>query len=255
MFCASIIGTLCSTITAVLMGYSKEDIDKGLYGFNGTLVGIGAVVFCGFSYISIIIIILGAALSTLIAYFFKKLRIPGYTFPFVLVVWVVILLSNAGYLPQPINKGASVATETFDFWSDLSYSIGQVMLQADSLLTGALFLLAIIIASRDLALYAIVGLTLSLLVALFDLFPVADINAGLYGYNAVLVAMALGAKSIQGFIKIALGVLLSILLQYIGINLGLSTLTAPFVFATWIVIGCSHLLERNKRKSSSLTDP
>ena len=36
----SVLGTVVSTLTASLSGYDKEDIRNGLYGFNGTLVGI-----------------------------------------------------------------------------------------------------------------------------------------------------------------------------------------------------------------------
>ena len=41
----SVLGTVVSTLTASLSGYDKEDIRNGLYGFNGTLVGIAIGVF------------------------------------------------------------------------------------------------------------------------------------------------------------------------------------------------------------------
>ena len=36
----AIAGTIVSTLTASLLKYNKRDIRDGLYGFNGTLVGI-----------------------------------------------------------------------------------------------------------------------------------------------------------------------------------------------------------------------
>src|SRR5574340_253212 len=36
---AATVGVITSTITAYLLGFSEEDIDAGLYGFNWTLVG------------------------------------------------------------------------------------------------------------------------------------------------------------------------------------------------------------------------
>ena len=41
----AIAGNVVSTLTACLSGYSREDIRNGLYGFNGTLVGIAIGVF------------------------------------------------------------------------------------------------------------------------------------------------------------------------------------------------------------------
>ena len=36
---AATVGVVTSTVTAYLLGFSEDDIDAGLYGFNGTLVG------------------------------------------------------------------------------------------------------------------------------------------------------------------------------------------------------------------------
>lgn len=45
----AIVGNVVSTLTACLSGYSREDIRNGLYGFNGTLVGIAIrSIYAGF---------------------------------------------------------------------------------------------------------------------------------------------------------------------------------------------------------------
>ena len=36
---AATVGVISSTAAAYLLGFSEDDIDAGLYGFNGTLVG------------------------------------------------------------------------------------------------------------------------------------------------------------------------------------------------------------------------
>ena len=38
-------GNIISTLTAYFSGYGRDDIKNGLYGFNGTLVGIAVGVF------------------------------------------------------------------------------------------------------------------------------------------------------------------------------------------------------------------
>ena len=45
---AATVGVISSTAAAYLLGFSEDDIDAGLYGFNGTLVG-PCLFFCFWS--------------------------------------------------------------------------------------------------------------------------------------------------------------------------------------------------------------
>ena len=56
----AIAGNVVSTLTACLSGYSREDIRNGLYGFNGTLVGIAIGVFMPVSVASLSLLVAGA---------------------------------------------------------------------------------------------------------------------------------------------------------------------------------------------------
>ena len=78
----AVCGNIISTLTAHFSGYKYDDIKNGLYGFNGTLVGIAVGVFLQLSVGSLIMLIIASALSTWIAYFFNQQRlIPGFTAP------------------------------------------------------------------------------------------------------------------------------------------------------------------------------
>ena len=70
----AIAGNVVSTLTACLSGYSREDIRNGLYGFNGTLVGIAIGVFMPVSVASLSLLVAGACLSTWIARLFGIYR-------------------------------------------------------------------------------------------------------------------------------------------------------------------------------------
>lgn len=84
----AVCGNIISTLTAYFSGYKHDDIKNGLYGFNGTLVGIAVGVFLQLSVGSLIMLIITSALSTWIAYFFNRQRLlPSFTTPFILVVW------------------------------------------------------------------------------------------------------------------------------------------------------------------------
>ncbi len=86
-------GNIASTLAAYLLGYSREDIRKGLYGFNGTLVGIAIGVFMRINIWSISLLLMGSALSSGIAQQFNRQnKLPGYTAPFILSVWILLIL-------------------------------------------------------------------------------------------------------------------------------------------------------------------
>ena len=61
---------------------------------------------------------------------------------------------------------------------------------------------------------------------------------GLMGYNGVLCAF--GFRRAKTWKKLLYGllcsVLLSVVLQFAGIKLGITTLTAPFVLSVWMIM-------------------
>jgi urea transporter len=125
---------------------------------------------------------------------------------------------------------------------------GQVMFQ-DNPVTGVLFLAAIawgsIVAGVPHVLLAgVLGVVASTLTAIWLSADTTALMAGLYGYNGVLVGLALATFLAQGpalWIYIALGAAVSTvatlgtasaLLRQVGVP----ALTAPFVAVTWIML-------------------
>lgn len=83
----AVVGNLISTLTAWLLGYDRQEIEDGLYGFNGTLVGIAVGVFMPVTVSSVLLLLFGSVLSTWIAHGFNcRNKIPGFTAPFILSV-------------------------------------------------------------------------------------------------------------------------------------------------------------------------
>lgn len=230
----AIAGNIVGTISAILLKYSKEDIQNGLYGFNGTLVGIAVWFFFEVNVYTFLAIIVGAMLSAVIMHEMNK-RIPAFTAPFVISAWIVIFgikMFNSAFflsttlLPQNIS---------FNLFSAISMGAGQVMFQV-SMVAGIIFFLAILVNSRVAAIYAFYGSLLGGLFAMLLALPVNMINIGLFGYNAMLCGIALGTKKKNGFILATFAILLSVLLNYGLDKVGIITLTAPFVIATWATL-------------------
>lgn len=234
---AALIGTLTSTFAALLLNYSKKDIQNGLYGFNGALTGIAAWYFFEPSANSLLALVLGALLSTLVMRYLKKI-IPPFTAPFVLVTWLLIY-TLVFVFQFPLNSSSSPTLISVDLFVATSHSFGQVMFQ-ENIITGLFFLLAITINNRLMAVYALYAAVLASLTAWLLAVPYTEINAGLMGYNAILCAIALAGKNRTDMLWITAAIILSTLLNIALATTGIITLTAPFVLVTWIILNIKN---------------
>lgn len=230
---AALFGTIISTTTARILKYPKEDTQNGLYGFNGTLTGIAVLCFFEINAATILAIIIGAALSTFIMHYLKKIT-PPFTAPFVIATWFVIY-SLLFVFKFPLLSSSELTGNVINILSASSNSLGQVMFQKN-VITGLFFLLAIFINNKMMAVYAVYAAVLGSLTGLLFLAPISVVNEGLMGYNAILCAIALTGKRWKDFLWITIAIILSTLLN-IGLAMtGIITLTAPFVVTTWVVL-------------------
>ena len=231
----ALLGCLVSRAVASLWRDTKSEIADGLYGFNGTLVGIAIGVYWEISWLSILLLVIGAALSTWLARAFRRhTQLPGLTAPFIIAVWALLLVSLLAPQGVGLLDSATQLEEGLPLWRMLGValgdSIGQVMFQAN-VLTGVLFFLAIAWESRSKALYALLGALVPMLVIPFV--PEAVWREGLLGYNAVLCAIYWAGTGERRLLYALLSVVLSVLLELLALYAGLIPLTAPFVLSVW----------------------
>lgn len=230
---AALFGTMISTGIAQVLKYSKEDIENGLYGFNGTLVGIAVLFFFDISLVTVFVLILGSILSTLVMSFLKRIM-PPFTAPFIIVTWIILYLLLFAF-KIPLLPSLAPTDSAIALVSASSNSFGQVMFQENNI-TGLFFLLAILINNRLMAIYAIYASILGSLTGWLLSESTIAINAGLMGYNAILCAIALTGKRWSDFLWISFAIVCSTLLNIGMAKTGIITLTAPFVLATWLVL-------------------
>ena len=231
----ALLGCLVSRATASLWRDTKSEIADGLYGFNGTLVGIAIGVYWEISWLSLLLLVIGAALSTWLARAFRRhAQLPGLTAPFIIAVWALLLVSLLAPQGVGLLDSATLLEEGQPLWRMLGValgdSVGQVMFQAN-VLTGLLFFLAIAWESRRKALYALLGAVVPMLVIPFV--PEAVWREGLLGYNAVLCAIYWAGTGERRLLYALLSVVLSVLLELLALYTGLIPLTAPFVLSVW----------------------
>ncbi|MBC8594538.1 urea transporter [Oscillospiraceae bacterium N12] len=240
----AISGNIISTLTACLSGYGRDEIKNGLYGFNGTLVGIAVGVFMHLTISALILMVIASCISTWIARLFNVLQsLPGFTAPFILVVWVLLGFCTL-FAPDMlfVSKTKVLTCQNIHFFQAFSTGIGQVMFQGN-IITGLFFLMGIFVNSRNAAIYTILGALLPILLAVLLGVDSESLNIGLMGYNGVLCAIALGDKTWKGCVWASCAVLLSVILQILGIYLGIITLTAPFVLSVWLVMGIQKIMK------------
>ena len=230
---AALFGTIISTITALVLKYPKEDIENGLYGFNGTLTGIALLCFFEVDLLICIALIIAAVLSTLTMFYLKKI-IPPFTAPFVLVTWL-FTYTLMYFFNYPLITSSESSLNDIHVLAASSNSFGQVMFQ-ENVITGLFFLLAILVNNKLMAIYAAYAAILGSLMSWLMVGNIIEINSGLMGYNAILCAIALVGKKWSDFLWISIAIILSTLLNKGLMMLGLITLTAPFVLITWGIL-------------------
>ncbi|WP_274596320.1 urea transporter [Staphylococcus delphini] len=95
---AAMIGSVISLLTARFFNYTDEEIHSGLAGFNPVLIAIDLTLFLLWSWQSILVILISIVLAMPIAQaiknFLKPFRLPELTTPFVIITWVVLLMSQ-----------------------------------------------------------------------------------------------------------------------------------------------------------------
>ena len=194
----AVFGNAIGSLTAYLSHYQHDDIKNGLYGFNGTLVGIAVGVFLELSIGSLILLVVAAACSTWIAGFFNRRRLlPGFTAPFILAVWGMIGVCSL-LMPDLLSvPGATIDdTHHINYFQAFSLGIGQVMFQGETVIAGLCFLSGILINSGVGALYAVAGALIPIPLAMLLDVDASSLNAGMMGYNGVLCAIAMGGVEI-----------------------------------------------------------
>ena|SRR3989304_4623465 len=237
----AVIGLLAGTFTALLFKYKRDDINNGLYGYNGALVGLATVYFFGFNVSAIIALFFGAVLSSIIMNFMTKRKLPPFTAPFIISTWIVMAIVLTLKI-MPLKAAQLPDASNLEIIPALSRGIGQVMFQ-ENIFTGIILFIGILVCSRISALYALLGTGIGVIVACVCSFPLSMITAGLFGFNGVLCGIAFSNKKWSALILATTSIVISIFLIYGMVNLGIITLTSPFVLSTWLVL----LLEKRFR--------
>lgn len=196
--------TLVATIIAYIFRIPNGLIRAGLYGFNAALAGLAIpVLIFPNSSITLELLLYSALaaiftvlLTAALGQMFLKWDIPTLALPYSITLFIFIPASvilrglNASPPVAAIIEMAGAHTQNIwtigEFLTATVNGISQVI-WVDNILSGILYLIAVIIASRIDTISTIIGALVSTLVAIALGLPKESVIIGLYGYNAVLL--------------------------------------------------------------------
>src|SRR3989339_2015324 len=243
----AVVGVLTGTFTALLFKYKRDDINNGLYGYNGALVGLATVYFFGFNVSAIIALFFGAVLSSIIMHCMIKRKLPPFTAPFIISTWIVMAIILTLHI-IPLQSAQLPNASNLEIIPALSRGIGQVMFQ-ENIFTGIILFVGILVCSRISSFYALLGTGIGVVVAFMCSFPLSMITAGLFGFNGVLCGIALSGKKWHHVILAIASIVVSVFIMFGMSRLGIITLTSPFVISTWLILLLSNALRYRLRSA------
>jgi urea transporter len=251
----AVAGLFISTFTALLLRAEDVSVKQGLFGLNGILVGAAVPTYLASHPTMWADIVIGAAVSTVMTMAVGKVvktwGLPGSTAPFVFTTQLLLLAAyafarvpissmTASALPMPASSPGAWPSLT-NIFNILARNVSQIYL-IGNVVTGALFLFAIAINSLRGAVFAVLGSFLSIVVAVGFGASGDSINAGLYGFCAVLTAMAVGAVlnppstgvTLYAILATIFAVIVQAAMNTAMAPIGIPPLTFPYVLTMWL---------------------
>ncbi len=255
----AVVGLAVGTGAAYLLGVDPTTLRQGMYGFSPLLTGAALPTFLGNRPSTWVLLVLGAAVTTVVTLaignVFTTWNVPALTFPFVLTTWILTLAAyqffraNVGSLPAPAlptalgPDAARFGIDAGSLVTAMLNGVSQVFL-IGNWVSGLLILVALAVNSRWAAGLAAAAAVASTLVAIAFGADATTIGEGLWGYSAVLTAIALGCVFFRPSGRVLLYALLGTVftvfvqaaLDTVVAPYGVPTFTAAFVFATWLFL-------------------
>ncbi|NVO19519.1 MAG: urea transporter [Bacteroidetes bacterium] len=279
-----LIAVLTANFTAYLIGFNRNNILAGVYGFNAVLVGLGIGVYFQFSLVLLILIIFAALLTLFLTLFFEgvigKYGLPFLTLSFLFTFWLVTLaarrytqlnLSERGIFTynEFYYWGGFAMVKAYDWFNDLKLplalstyfkSLSAILFQYH-LLPGILIGIGLIYYSRIAFVLSLLGFYSAYLFYHFIGADFNELNYSYIGFNFILTAIAIGgffiiSSRISFLWVILLTPIISILLSSSSEFLGyfqLSTYSFPFNIVVILFLYMLRFREKPDKKLELVT--
>lgn len=222
---------LLINLTAYFIGFNKEEIKNGFFGFNSLFLGLALGYEFSFNTAFIVLFITAVLSLLLITVWLKGLfanyNLPFLSFPFILTYWIISLtasnFSNIVLSESQVYIINEAVRNQSSIWYQAVHLLDNVQLFPlaliyfktlsgtffqDSVLGGILLAFGLLYFSRIAFSLSVIGLTLAYF--FYSIFgaDVADLNYNLFGANFIFLAIAIGCFFIipnaQSYIAVAI---------------------------------------------------
>ncbi len=279
---SGIIAVITSNILAFIMGYNKETIKKGLYGFNSLLTGLGTGLLFQPSYELLIMVFFASILTLIITInlegILTKYALPYLSVPFLFGIWAVSLSTQNFEALGLSERGIYTYNELYSIGGSTLVNIYETCMSVKGvesikiyfLSLGAIFfqnnIFAGILIAIGLLYWSRIAFSLSLIgfYTAFWFYAAlgADFSQLAYtfiGFNYILTSIAIGGffvipsgKSyLWTILLLPVTVILTASLQKIFIIWGISIYSLPFNIIVLLFI---YALKLRYTKGDGLND-
>jgi len=209
------VSVAATNLFALILGFDKDSIINGDYGFNSLLVGLGLGILYTPS-VPFFILVIVAALATFIftivvAGFLQKYNLPYLSVPFLISIWC-FLLASRGFESLTISArgvyklnelyatGNNLLVNAYHYLNTLPLpeilktyfkSLGAILFQFN-LLSGILIAIGLLIYSRIAFMLSFLSYTLAYFTYILMGADVNALNYSYIGFNFILTGIALG---------------------------------------------------------------
>lgn len=223
----------------MLLGERGPVLATGLPGLNPCLIALSLPAFflTGWTNVGMWVVLIAciAVAVLLVRLFVAILPFPILALPFLIIFWILWAIEPHVSFLQPTDFHLA-AYHTFHPVIAVLFSLGEAIFSA-SMWSGILFLIGLLLSNWRHGLMGFFGAVIGTMVAYYYSNVTPEIaNLGLYGFNGVLTAVSVFALC-GGRLRLSiLGALLATIFTPAIAAFGVQTLSAPFVFTTWIMI-------------------
>ncbi|MEU3838135.1 urea transporter [Streptomyces microflavus] len=256
------LGTLIATATAYALGVDRGSISQGLQGYSGCLTGIALVTSLGHHPATYVLTVVGCAVTTILTATLTTLLKPygltPLTAPFCLISGVMVLgapsfarIWNGAPAPVADPTRGDTGITFSDLWHAFFTNVSQIFL-VDSWYVGLIMLIGLAFAGVRVLLAAALGSVAGIVAAWALGAPTELITEGIYGYNAVLVGIAVGAvflantpwNAAYAMFGAAASTGLTAAITSLFKPFNGHTFTWPFILTTWALMAAVPQLHR-----------
>ena len=210
-----LISVLFTNIVAYIFGLDPQKIQKGYYGFNSLLVGLGLGIQFEPAFILLFIVLLASVLTLFISVTLEgvigKYYLPHLSLPFVFALWMLVL-STREFDALNLNErwiytlndlyiiGGPSLVSVYEWWNQLVFasplksyflSLGAILFQY-SVFSGVLLAIGLLIYSRIAFTLSLIGFFSAWAFYGFIGAEISEVGYSYIGFNFILTAIAVG---------------------------------------------------------------